>query len=103
MSGWLAGCNLYHIPSGYYPGPGLRTAGPQERFHPPSPPRPTLAQPFSLHTPFTQRKLVSPALRKPVLSLGLNLLAWSSKGDEMVGGVGGARWLLTGSTSSVWL
>lgn len=27
---WLAGCNLYHIPSGHSPGLGLRRAGPQK-------------------------------------------------------------------------
>lgn len=42
----------------------------------------------SLHTCFSRRKLVSPTLRKPVLSLGLNPL-WSLAKTEMGEGLGG--------------
>lgn len=44
-----------------------------------------------LHTHFSQRKLVSPTLRKPVLSLGLNLL-WSLAKTEKGGGLVWGGW-----------
>lgn len=46
----------------------------------------------SLHTRFSQRKLVSPTLRKSVLSLGLNLL-WSLAKTMMGEGLGGG-WMV---------